>query len=590
MTSSSTGATIDFDVMVPMRDGVQLAADIYRPSGGGRYPVLVYRTPYGKAGPSVLIDRLVAVKRGYALVSQDTRGRYASGGSFVPFLAHESEDGYDTVEWAAAQPWSDGNVGVYGASAMGVTAIQAAVAAPPHLRAAMAYVGGANLHNGWIYANGVLELGFAIHWTLFSLRAAETVEKLNIGGEERKKLLETLAVAQANRWDTVRHLPLSGIAAFDKRVSPHWLEWLSHPGYDEYWRHIDAARRADAIRVPLLHGTGWYDNFLPGHLDLQAKLQGSKDQAVKSQHRFFVGPWEHLSYVSENPSVAGERNFGPNAIGGPGLLPELLFDWFAHWLKGNDLRVVSRSPVRFFVTGENQWREAEEWPPATQETKYYLGSRGRANSRLGDGDLSNSIQSDQPPDTFVYDPHNPVPSVGGRSLHREWGPAGVYDQAQVELRDDVLVYTSPFLSEPIAVAGRVSVVLYASTSAADTDFTAKLIDVELDGYCANLAEGIVRARFREGADHEAWIEPGVVVAYTINLWDIAHTFDRGHRVRLEVSSSNFPRFDRNLNSRVSPELASESDLVLAVQKIWHDKAHASFLRLPVLVRSVQSPT
>lgn len=581
LRTGQSSVAVDFDVMVPMRDGVSLATDVYRPLDDGRHPVLVYRTPYGKSGTGLVIDRIGAVKRGYAVLAQDTRGRNRSGGEWLPWLAHEADDGYDTVEWAAVQPWSDGNVGVYGASAMGVTAIQAAVAAPPHLRAAMVYVAGTNLHNGWIFSNGVFELGFGMHWSLFSL-PNQAIARLDVLPEQRSELTARLVAAQAGRWDTMRHLPLADVPALREGVAPQWREWLAHPTYDDYWKAIDAVRRADAIRVPILHGTGWYDNFLRGHLDLQRALQDSPNATLRQQHRFFVGPWEHLSYLSDATSTAGERDFGSTAAGGARLLPDLVFGWFDYWLKGLEGAAAQPRPVRYFVMGLNEWREADSWPPPHAERTYYLQSGGRGNSRLGDGVLSPEPPGDQPPDAFVYDPDNPVPSVGGRTLHREWGPAGVFDQATVEAREDILVYTSPYLTEAVSIAGPVSVVLYASTTGADTDFTAKLVDVEPNGYCANIAEGIVRARFRNGSDHEDWISPGAIEVYTIDLWDVAHEFASGHRVRLEISSSDFPRFDRNLNSRVSPSLGSADDAQIAVQQIWHDRLRPSCLRLPVI--------
>lgn len=298
-----------------------------------------------------------------------------------------------------------------------------------------------------------------------------------------------------------------------------------------------------------------------------------------------VGPWDHEAYLSLGLSRAGQRDFGPSAIGGPTLVSELALQWFDHWLAGKETPLMDTRPVRYFMMGSNAWREADTWPPASTPTQWYLRSGGRANTRHGDGALTLEPPDAEPADSYRYDPADPVPSLGGRTLHPNLGPGGVQDQATLEEREDVLVYTSARLTTPLAVAGPVSVTLFAASSARDTDFTAKLVDVEPDGYCANIAEGIIRARHRSGEPPEELLEPGEVTEFGIDLWDVAHLFRAGHRVRVEISSSNFPRFDRNLNTAVSPELAGPGDLQVADQQIWHDKDHPSRLALPVLHES-----
>jgi putative CocE/NonD family hydrolase len=540
--------------------------------------VLVTRTPYGKGGRDVLIDRDAAVARGYAVVVQDIRGRGDSGGSFVPVFAHERDDGYDTVEWAAQQPWSDGNVGIYGASGMGLTGLQALVSAPPHLRAAFVYAAGVDLHEGKIWSRGVLELGFATHWTLFSFRLDETIRRADLPRAEQDALLASLDLAQRQPWDTIRRLPLTVL--FDARIAPQWREWLAHPREDEYWKAISVLRRAAHVTAPLLHGTGWYDLYLGGHLDLYRALHASP---ARNTHRLFIGPWDHMSYLSSNTSAAGERDFGAQAIGGPALLPDLLFAWFDRWLKHDPTRRLP-APVRYFAMGPNAWRDAEAWPPPHSEVRYHLRSSGHANTRHGDGRLeADAATGDEAPDTYVYDPRDPVPTVGGRSLHREWGPMGVFDQSAVEERPDVLVYTSAALRSPLEIAGHVRAVLHLATDAEDSDFSAKLVDVAPSGYAANIAEGLTRARYRGGTARDDWIDARGFTC-TVDLCDVAHTFAAGHRVRLEVSSSNFPRFSRNLNTRVVPEHGTEADIRVARHQVWHTSDRASYLELPVVHR------
>jgi uncharacterized protein len=571
---------VERDVRVAMRDGVNLATDVYRPNDSAPHPVLVHRTPYSKSNAwfvgGLMFNPLDAVQRGYVIVVQDTRGRFGSEGDWEPF-ANEASDGYDTVEWAAAQPWSDANVGVYGSSYMGVTTIQALVATPPHLKAAVSYMTGANYHSGWTYSGGAFELGFNLWWTNFL--GWDTASRLKMSDSERTELLGRLAEATGDPWTAARHLPLTELPAFQNDVAPYWQDWLRHPVYDESWERVDALARAGEISAPLLQIAAWYDNFLRGHLDLNARLRDQGD------HRLVVGPWDHEAYLSLGLSRAGQRDFGPSAIGGPTLVAELALSWFDHWLAGKETPLTDTRPVRYFMMGANAWQEADTWPPANTPTHWYLHSGGRANTRHGDGALTLEPPSAEPADSYRYDPADPVPSLGGRTLHPNLGPGGVQNQATLEEREDVLVYTSARLTTPLAVAGPVSVTLFAASSAPDTDFTAKLVDVEPDGYCANIAEGIIRARSRGGESREELLQPGEVTEFGIDLWDVAHTFRTGYRVRVEISSSNFPRFDRNLNSAVSPELAGPSELQVAHQQIWHDKDHPSRLALPVLQES-----
>jgi len=338
---------------------------------------------------------------------------------------------------------------------------------------------------------------------------------------------------------------------------------------------------AERIKVPILHLSAWYDTCMKGHMDLNAALQERGDEKVRDQHRLIIGPTDHSAYYNKRPSCAGERDFGPEALTGPDVLAAMVFEWFDHWLRGEEQTLMPDNMVRYYQMGENAWKETGSWPPPHTMRPYYLHSTGHANSRLGDGALNAEPPRTEPPDSYVYDPLDPVPTTGGRSMIDV--PTGVENQAIVEERQDVLVYTSPCIAEPLALTGPVSLTLHASSDAPDTDFTAKLVDVEPDGYCANIAEGIIRARYRNDREKEEFLEPGKVTEFTIDLWDIAHTFEPGHRIRLEISSSNFPRFDRNLNSHVTPALGSADDVRKAVQQVYHDAPHPSRLNLPVTI-------
>lgn len=569
-----TGLIVERDVQVEMRDGVSLATDIYRPDDNERHGVLVHRTPYSKSNAwfvgGLILNPVDAAQHGYVVLIQDTRGRFLSEGEWDPFV-NEGADGYDTIEWAAEQQWSTGNVGIYGSSYMGVTTLQALVASPPHLKAVLSYLTGANYQNGWTYSGGAFELGFNLWWTNFL--GWDSAARLKLSDDDRAGLLGELAEMAADPWSAARQLPLIEMPAFDDGVAEYWRTWLEHPTYDKYWSSIDVSARAGEVNAPLLQIAGWYDNFLRGHLDLWRALRGD-------QHRIVVGPWDHEAYLSLGLSRAGERDFGPMAIGGPTLVAEMAFQWFDHWLYDKDTPFMSQAPIRYYVMGRNEWVDASAWPPQSTPTDFYLGSGGRANSRLGDGLLSSS-PSGAAADGYRYDPDDPVLSVGGRTLHPNFVPGGVQDQRSVEERDDVLVYTSQLLTSPVEIAGTVTATIFASSSAPDTDFTAKLVDVEPEGYCANIAEGIVRARYRNGTSEEL-IEPGEVYEFHIDLWDVAYVFPIGHRIRLEISSSNWPRFSRNLNAAIRPELGSQQDMQVAIQQVWHDAERPSRVTLPMI--------
>lgn len=579
----SASVIVDRDVPVAMRDGVRLATDVYRPAASGRRPVLVHRTPYNKDDwwvvGTLMFTPFDAVERGYAVVVQDTRGRFKSEGEWVPFFV-EGPDGYDAIEWAAAQPWSNGRVGIYGSSYNGVTALQAAVAAPPHLQACAAYMTGVNYHNGWVYNGGAFELGFNLWWALH--QAWDTAGRLGLAEPELAEVVGRLARGVTEPWEAIRHLPLRDHPLFPDRVAPYFDEWLAHPAYDAYWKQIDVAARAAEITAPVLHISGWYDGFLRGHLELNECLKAHPDASVRENHRLVIGPWEHMSYLGVRKSATGEREFGPIAVSGPTTARDLCFQWFDRWVAEKRSALSNAARVRYFVMGDNAWREAETWPPPHATVPYHLRSGGHANTRFGDGVLAVDGATSEPPDSYVYDPADPVPTVGGRMMAPNYGPVGVQDQSQVEEREDVLVYTAPHLSDPLTIAGPVSVTLFVRSSAADTDFTAKLVDVQPDGYCANIAEGIVRARYRSGMEREELLVPGEIIKLTIDLLHVAHAFQAGHRIRIEISSSNFPKYDRNLNLAGVLASALAEQMRPAVQQVFHNQRCPSCLNLPVV--------
>ena len=565
------------DVMVPMRDGVRLGADLYRPAGEGPWPALVHRLRVSKANAGrvggLMISPLEAARRGYAVVVQDIRGRYLSEGELYPFV-NEAADGFDTVEWAAGQPWCNGDVGIYGSSYMGVTAWQTVIAQPPHLRAAVTYVTGADYHDSWTYSGGALELGWSLWWTWSLL--ADTLGRPELQGPAAERVARVVRDFAYDPWPLVRRTPLREAL---EGLAPYWDEWLDHPAYDAFWERFDVAAHADRVTVPVLQVAAIADQFYRGHVDAFRAIRDRAPAAAREGQRLVVGPWDHDAYTGMFPSRNGDIECGPEAVSNE-ILSRLTFDWFDRWLKGGGAPDTAR--VRYFVTGDFEWREASDWPPPHEVVAYYLHSGGAANSRLGDGTLTAREPGAEPPDAYAYDPADPVPSVGGRVLMPAFGPGGARDQSQVELREDVLCYTTPLLAAPLSLTGPVRAELHAISSAVDTDFTAKLVDVHPDGTCLNIAEGIQRARYRRSRSEAELLAPGEPFQLTVDLWDVCHTFRAGHRLRLEVSSSNFPRFDRNMNVAATPATVALEDAEVAIQQVLHEPGHASRLLLPVV--------
>ncbi|MBI1940230.1 MAG: CocE/NonD family hydrolase, partial [Acidobacteria bacterium] len=541
-----------------------LRADVYRPSAEGNFPVLLQRTPYDKRGSVDFGPKAAA--RGYVMISQDVRGRYTSEGDWYPFK-YESQDGYDTVEWAAALPYSNGKVGMFGASYVGATQMLAAIAKPPHLAGIFPVVTASNYHDGWTYQGGAFVQWFNESWT--SGLAQDTLDR---------------RVQRANNpiLDWIWKLPLAAYPFLDmgsaETLAPYFADWLAHPDYDDYWKQWSIEDHHADIQVPAFHVGGWYDIFMGGTLRNYAgiKARGGSEAARRGQ-RLLVGPWYHGPFTGQS----GDVNFGPEAKGDT---EELMLRWYDVLLKGEKNGLEREKPVKIFVMGENVWREEDDWPLArARSTRYYLHSGGKANSLSGDGTLSTETQQSEPADRFVYDPAEPVPTVGGGlCCDNERLASGAFDQRAVEARADVLVYTTPEFEQDFEVTGPVRLELYASSSAVDTDFTAKLVDVWPNGFAQNLTDGILRARYRNSHQKPEFMNPGGVYKITIDLWATSNVFRKGHRLRLEVSSSNFPRFNRNLNAG---EISMHGTRMLkASNTIYHDPEHPSALILPVVPR------
>jgi putative CocE/NonD family hydrolase len=558
------------DIIAKMRDGVVLRADVFRPTAAGRFPVIMQRTPYNKANYNAngAPFAIRAAARGYVVILQDVRGRFASDGDWYPFQ-HEVDDGYDTVEWAAALPYSNGKVGMFGWSYLGVTQMSAALAQPPHLVSLFPVVTACDYYDEWTYRGGAFQQFFNESWASFRL-APDTLDR------RVKK--------SANAMNRVWDLPLGNFSLFEtgsvRDLAPYFFHWLEHPAYDGYWKQWSLNGRFGKISVPCYHVGGWYDIFLNGTLRnyTGVKAHGGT-AAARNGQRLMIGPWYHDS-ASFREGKSGEVSFAPEGCSNE---EDEMLRWFDYTLKGM-VSGLAEKPVRIFVMGENVWREEEDWPlRRARSTRFHLHSGGSANSLHGDGSLSDSAPEAESPDAFVYDPANPVRTQGGGNCcdHDHLAP-GVFDQRPVENRADVLVYSTLPLDSDMEVTGPVTAELFVSSSAVDTDFTAKLVDVHPDGFARNLADGILRLRFRNSFERAEPLVPGEIYKIKIDLWATSNLFRQGHRIRLEIASSNFPRYDRNLNT--GADLLTGERMLRASQTVYHDRDHPSALILPIVPR------
>lgn len=574
---------IEKNIMVPMRDGVNLATDIYRPAKEGRYPVLLSRLPYNKEMPGMLTmmigTALRAVQKGYVVVIQDCRGRFASEGEFSPPF-NEAHDGADTVAWIVQQPWATGQVGTIGGSYLGFTQWLLAKEHPETLRAIAPGVTTSNYYQTPNRHGGAFELGSSFFWSL-SMVPEEAQRRLRQGRASMEQM-GAFMHAMGDSSALLSHLPLVDQPLL-REFAPWYLAWLNHPTYDDYWKQIAHSEYYEQMTVPALNMGGWYDLFLGGTLANYVGMKQRGGSAVaRANQRLIIGPWSHLNDTGMFP----ERSYGLMAGGQAIDIEGMQLRWHTHWLKGEENGVEEDKPVKIFVMGLDQWRDEDDWPlPDTQYRPYYLHSTGHANSAAGNGTLSTEAPTDEPEDVYRYDPHNPVPTVGGAILMGLGPIEGPRDQRSVEAREDVLCYSTPVLAKPVEVTGPIELVLYISSSARDTDFTGKLVDVYPDGRAEILTDGILRARYRESFSEPKLLEPEQIYELRLDLWATANLFKAGHRIRLEVSSSNFPRFDRNSNTGGTIETEATQDFVPAVNHIYHNATHPSHLILPIIERN-----
>jgi putative CocE/NonD family hydrolase len=567
---------VERDVMVPMRDGIRLRTDVFRPASGGPHPVLLQRYPYSpRDGIMAMFGQQIA-RQGYAVVIQSCRGRFGSEGDFYP-IHPDVDDSYDTVEWAAAEPWSDGEVGMYGVSYSGMTQWAAAIARPPHLVCLAPFLCTWDSAIGaWYSAPGVLTLGLALLWsaqmTAFEAERRDVTSPLPIFAEVARMMdegglgnIDTMAKLSEMQppavWPLFARRPLRDVEEL-RELAPWFRDWCDHPdSRDSYWQAISAAHHADEIDLPVLHVTGWYDYFTKGSLDAYNTLahSGSTEQTRRGQ-RLIAGPWNHNgAQIRPDADPTAWMFFDFSAES-----PTMRF--FAHHLKGEFPGYDDEPRVRIYVTGDNVWRDETEWPLArTRWTSYHLH---------GDGHLSTDCPGDERPDSYVYQPTDPAPgSIATGATYND--PVNL---DSVATRPDVLVYTTDPLEADLEITGPVALELWASTSAPSTDFTAKLIEVFSDGTAVPLCQGVVRTSAAEARPGMA----GAVYRHEIDLGATSTAVKAGHRLRLDVSSSEFPTYD--LNPNTGRRITDDSETAPASQRVFHDALHPSRLILPIVPR------
>jgi uncharacterized protein len=592
------GVELQKSVMVKMRDGVQLSTDLYFPVDAGvRLPTILVRTPYNKnvwrlkganpASPDFgLWPSWHFASQGYVVAVQDTRGQYESEGEYI-YAGGDARDGYDMTSWIARQPWSNGKVGTYGCSYLGEVQYQQATQRNPNLAAMIPQgAGPMEFRAGGGINGGAIELSSLVGW----FRGNGSKLYLRPPPGTPREL-----VVQTSDWfrpgpqlpDVDYRQIWASLPVIDmlKNVAPptDFEDVVSRDFSDPWWDKTDFVKPTDRFDVPALHVNSWYDYGVGETLKLFNQMSTNATTAKGRDHQFaIISPTTHCrSEQTVDRTLVGRRDVGDARL----EYHDIYLRWFDYWLKGLDNGATSMPKLQLYVMGRNVWRGENEWPLArTQFTKYYLHSDGHANGRFGDGQLSTVSPSDQPPDSYVYDPATPVPTTGGAlcpgCAQSSEVVAGALDQSDVEMRQDVLVYTTPALEQGVEVTGPIELVLYVSSTAKDTDFTAKLVDVYPDGTAYNVQEGILRARYREGFKKKVWMNPGEAYEIRVSLHATSNYFPPKHRIRLEVSSSSFPRFDRNLNT--GGNNYDETDWVIATNSVHHSAKYPSHLVLPII--------
>jgi len=541
---------IEENVAAPMRDGVKLYANVYRPNAAGKFAVILIRLPYGKDEPYCFmpVHGRYWARKGYACVIQDVRGKYASEGTFEPQI-NEVNDGYDTLDWVARQPWCDGNIGMTGESYFGYTQLAAATMNHPNLKCIAPGVTSVGRHS----AGNALCLQLSGGWA-YEMSGTSTTNPVTL-----------------DYW----HLPLITMDENAGIKSEHFKSLILRPP-DGYWNETNLQRKLNQIKIPAYHWSGWYDVILHGAITTWLGIKEKSDSLEARGNQWLV-----IAPVDHELSPTTTHRIGKIDIGAEAWSYDRIQRFFDYWLKGIDNGFGKTPRVEIFTIGDNKWRYENEWPLArTKFTRYYFHSNGAANTAKGDGVLDISEPGDEPMDRYVYDPNNPVTIALEQDY---WYLAETLkDRAYVERREDVLVYSTSKLEKDMEITGPITVTLFAASSARDTDFTATLVDVFPDGYAHMIQEGIVRARYRNSGSEAALLEPGKAYEYKIDLCATSYVVKQGHKIMVEISSSNFNMWDRNPNT--GNEYGLDAETIKANQTIYHDREHPSYITLPIIPR------
>jgi putative CocE/NonD family hydrolase len=557
MRGEEFDVAFEFDVKQEMRDGTRLSSNIYRPAvSKEKFPVLVTRSPYQTVAgfqKRMSDEAKFYAKRGYVYLIQDCRGKNDSDGEYHPFF-DDPTDGFDTLKWCARQEWSNSSSGTTGASYLAWNQWGTAALNPPGLKAMVSTVALPDPVLNVPFQNGALYL-----WMAEWLAMVDGRKNTDVSIFDSQKIYE--------------HLPLATMDQKFGRKSKTWQNWISHPSADDYWKKSFYQDKFDRIDVPALHISGWYDDDVIGtHINFTRMREKSPSESSRKNQKLIIGPWpHHVNYTRQ----LGPIDFGDTAIID---LAGIKLAWFDYWLKGIDNGIMDEPRVSIFAMGQNQWKKSDDWPlPGTKYVKYYLNSAGRANTSFGDGSLSTDQSKEGSYDQYSYDPLNPCPTIFDSSFMPAEAP---FDQRPIEMRNDMLVYSTPELEREVEVSGPVEVILYASTSATDTDFWAELTDVFPNGFSMHLTEGIIRGRYRKSLETPELLQPGTVYEFKIDLWVTSNLFLKGHKIRLDVSSSSFSKYDRNPNT--GHEFGVDVETIVANQRVFHSSKYPSHAILPIV--------
>ncbi|WP_378731212.1 CocE/NonD family hydrolase [Nocardia brasiliensis] len=570
------------DVPGAMRDGTILRADVYRPKTSDPVPVILMRTQYGKSAAQVQPSRYQTpdwfASHCYLVVIQDIRGIGKSDGTFTEF-DNDLKDGYDSVEWAAQLPGTNGKVGMYGSSYIGATQWLAAVETPPHLTTIVPANTSSDYYDGWTYEGGQFRLGFVEPWAVSTIGLAAAEHRRDTAAVEQIRE----AMQNATAWMNFRpYKDFPPLQPNNPAVAPWYFDWIRNSTYNDYWKKWSIRERYPNVKVPVLDMQGWYDSFLAGGIENFTGMvdKGGTPEARQNQ-RLVIGPWDHLGWGRPTSTIAPELDqLGPV---GNSPINELMLAWYDHFLKGVDNGVSGQPRVDYYVMGANRWKSAPSWPlPQTQWKTYYFSGDGENGGAGRTGKLVEQAPTGPAePDRYRYDPTDPAPSVGGHSCCGVGtGPQGPFDQAAVEQRTDVLTYDTEPLGTDTELTGPITVKLWAASTAVDTDFVARLEVLAPDGSAINLNNGILRTAFRDSLSNPTPIVPGQPYQFTIKIWPTSYQFKAGDRIRIALSSSDYPQYAPNPNT--GEPFGESTRTEIATQSIYKDPEHPSSVTVPII--------